>query len=309
MTTKRDYYDILEVEKNASAQELKTAYRKQALEWHPDRNKSAEATQKFKEVNEAYEVLSDPDKKAAYDQFGHAAFSAQGGPASGWEQGAPGGAQTYHQGPFTYTYYTSGGEEGFPRGAGPGFDWDFSDPFEIFEQFFGGGSPFGRQARVPRYGLTLSFMEAAKGVEKEVVIEGQRRKIKIPAGVDDGSRINFRDFYITIDVRPDPVFKREGANVLVEITIPFTLAILGGTVSIPTVDGEVNLKIRPGTQPGATIRLRERGIKHLNRNGRGDEYLRINVQIPQKLTGEQKRILEEFEKSSSHQSRKSDWRF
>lgn len=306
MTTKRDYYDILGVEKGASAAELKAAYRKQALEWHPDRNKSAEATQKFKEINEAYEVLSDPEKKAAYDQFGHAAFE-QGGMGAGFGGGQ--GGQTYRQGPFTYTYYTSGGEEGFSRGAGPGFDWDFSDPFEIFEQFFGGGSPFGRQARVPRYGLTLSFMEAAKGVEKEVVIEGKRRKIKIPAGVDDGSRINFRDFYITIDVRPDPVFKREGADVLVEITIPFTLAILGGTVSVPTVDGEVNLKIRPGIQPGTTIRLRERGIKRLNRSGRGDEYIRINVQIPQKLTGEQKRILEEFQEVYPERRRreKKDW--
>jgi len=307
MPTKRDYYDVLGVSKNASGQELKAAYRKKALEWHPDRNKSPEATGKFREINEAYEVLSNSEKRAAFDQFGHAAFEPGGMGAGGFGGQGAGGAHTYRQGPFTYTYYTSGGQPGEGFRGFEGFD--FSDPFEIFEQFLGGASPFGRQARVPRYGLTLSFIEAAKGVEKEVVIEGKKRKIKIPAGVDDGSRINFQDFYITIDVEPDPVFKREGADVLVEINIPFTLAILGGVISVPTINEEIKLKIRPGTQSGTMIRLKEKGIPHLHRSGKGDEYVRINVQIPQKLNPEQKRILQEFTEASGHRREKSGWWF
>ncbi len=295
MTTTRDYYDILGVSKDASAEELKKAYRKQALQWHPDRNKSPEAEKKFKEINEAYEVLSDSEKRSAYDQFGHAAFAPGGGfggqgPA-GFE-GFPGGGQTrtYRQGPFTYTYTTYGGGEPFE-----GLGFDFSDPFEIFEQFFGGASPFGRQARVPRYGLTLDFLEAAHGCEKEVSIGGERRKIKIPAGVEDGSRISFQDFYVTIDVSPDPVFKREGADVFVDVKIPLTLAILGGTIEVPTIDGDLKLRIRPGTQPGTMVRLRGRGIKHLRGSGRGDQYVRLQIKIPEKLTRRQKEILEEFE--------------
>ncbi len=304
MATKRDYYDVLGVGKSASAQELKAAYRKQALQWHPDRNKSPEAEEKFKEINEAYEILSNPEKKAAYDQFGHAAFE---GPyaASGFGGPQPGG-RTYRQGPFTYTYYTSGGQ------PGEGFEgFDFSDPFEIFEQFFGGASPFGgRQQRLPHYSLSLSFMEAAKGTEKEVVIEGEKRTIKIPAGVDDGSRIKFEDFYLTVDVKPDRVFKREGTDILVDMEIPFTLAILGGEIEVPTIDGNLKLKIRPGTQPGTMVRLAGQGIKHLHGGGRGDEYVRLLVKIPEKLTVEQRKIMEDFDKTSSKKSKKEEnWWF
>ena len=137
-------------------------------------------------------------------------------------------------------------------------------------------------------------MEAAKGVEKEVIIEGQRRKLKIPAGVDDGSRINFRDFYVTINVRPDPVFKRDGADLLVDISFPFTLAVLGGTISVPTVEGEVNLRIRPGTQPGTMIRLRGKGLPRLQGGGRGDQYIRLGISLPTKLNSKQKELLKEF---------------
>jgi len=294
MPTKRDYYDILGVSKNASQEELKRAYRKQALEWHPDRNKSPEAEKRFKEINEAYEVLSDGEKKAAYDQFGHAAFEPGGMGAGGFAGGpfAGGQTRTYRQGPFTYTYTTYGGEAPFE-----GLGFDFSDPFEIFEQFFGGASPFARQTRIPRYGLTIDFMEAAKGCEKEVVMEGKKRKIRIPAGVDDGSRIRFRDFYITIDVRPSKIFQRDGADVFVNVQIPLTLAILGGVIEIPTIDGDLKLRIRPGTQPGTMIRLRGRGIKRPQSYGRGDQYVRLQIKIPEKLTREQKealRVLEEI---------------
>lgn len=297
MPTKRDFYDVLGVDKAAGAAELKAAYRKQALAWHPDRNKAPEAEEKFKEVNEAYEVLSNADKKAAYDQFGHSAFD-QGGMGGGNPfAGGFGGQQTYQNGPFTYSYTTSGGQDfsGF----------DFSDPFEIFEQFFGGNSPFsGRQQRIPRYSLTLDFLDAAKGCEKIVEIERERRTIKIPAGVDEGSRIKFDDFYVTIDIRPDKIFKRDGNDIIVDVDLPFTLAILGGEIKVPTIEGELKLKIRAGTQPGTVVRLSGQGIKHLHSSARGDEYVRLVVKLPEKLSREQKQLLEEF---SQTQNSKKGW--
>lgn len=275
MPTKRDFYDVLGVAKNASKDEIKKAYRKLALQWHPDRNKSSQAEEKFKEINEAYEVLADSKKKEAYDRFGH-----EGGPFGG------GFGQTYRQGPFTYTYTTEG-SEGF----------DFSDPFEIFEQFFGGASPFRQAQQKPRYGLTLSFLEAAKGCEKEVMIEDKRRHLKIPAGVDNGSRIRFRDFDVTLDVKSDKIFQREEDNVFINQEIPLLMAILGGTIEVPTIDGDLKLRIRPGTQPGTMVKLVGRGIKRLHGFGRGDQYVRLLIKIPAKLTRRQKEILEEFEES------------
>lgn len=295
MTSKRDYYEVLGVSKSASEAELKAAYRKQALAWHPDRNKSKEAETKFKEINEACEVLSNQDKRTAYDQFGHAAFEP--GAGFGGSQGPFGGqSQTYQQGPFSYSYTTYDG------GQGPdiGFDFGgFSDPFEIFAQFFGGASPFGgRQAgRKPRYGISLSFVEAAKGVEKEVAVEGKRKKIKIPAGVDDGSVVQFPDFYLTVDVKPDKTFRREGLDVYAEKEITFMQAALGTIIEVPTIEGSLNLKVRPGTQPGAMIRLRGQGIKDPRRGSRGDEYVRLQVIVPSRLSRKQREILEEFEES------------
>jgi len=281
MATKRDYYDILGVSKSSSADELKKAYRKQALQWHPDRNKSTEASEKFKEINEAYEVLGNPQKKQTYDQYGHVAFDQGGGPGGGPFGGG--------QGPFTYTYTSQGGGQGSPF---EGFD--FSDPFDIFEQFFGGGSPFRQAQRKPRYGLSLTFMEAVKGVEKEVLIEGKRKKIKIPAGVDEGSRIEFSDFYVTIDVKANKVFQRDGNDILINQEISLKMAILGGVIEVPTIDGDLKLRIRPGTQSGTMVRLAARGIKKLHGYGRGDQYVRLLVKIPEKLTRKQKEILEEF---------------
>lgn len=290
MPSKRDYYDVLGVSRDASLEEIKKAYRKLALEWHPDRNKSPGAEERFKEINEAYEVLSDPEKRATYDQFGHAAFTPGG---MGGFEGFPGGfTKTYKKGPFTYTYTTFGGSpfEGF------GFDFEgFSDPFEIFEQFFG-GSPFRERRRVPRYGLTLTFMEAAKGCEKEIIVEGKKRKIRIPPGVEDGTRIKFSDFYVTIDVKPDKIFQREGDDVFVNQEISLGIAILGGVIEAPTIDGPIKLRIRPGTQPGTMVRLRGHGIKHLHGYGRGDQYVRLLVKIPEKLTPRQKELIREFEK-------------
>lgn len=292
MPNKRDYYDVLGVTKKASKDELKKAYRKKALEFHPDRNKSKDAEEKFKEVNEAYEILSNPKKKQTYDQFGHAAFDpSTGGGFAGGPFGGSGGARSGRSGPFTYTYTT--GPNPF-QGADFG---GFSDPFEIFESFFGGDSPFRREAPKPRYGLTIDFMDAIKGTEKTVKVNGKEKTIKIPAGANDGTRIRFKDFDVTIDVRPHETFKRDGYDVFINHKIPLTLAALGGETIVKTLDGELKLKIRPGTQPNSMVRLSGKGIVRLHSHSRGDQYIRLIVKVPENLTREQKKLLQEFQET------------
>ena len=301
MTTKRDFYEVLGVNKNATQTELKKAYRQLALKYHPDRNKAPDAAEKFKEISEAYEVLSNPEKRQTYDQFGHAAFSATGGPAYGWD---PAGTRTYRQGPFTYSYTTSGGG-GFSAKGGPASGWDFggfSDPFEIFESFFGGGSPFRQARQLPRYGIQIDFMEAARGCQRTLVHQGKEYTIKIPAGADDGTRIRFDQFYVTIEVRPDRRFKRDGLDIFIDEPISFSQAALGSVITVPTIDGELKLKVRPGTQSGTLIRLRGQGMPVLRggglprrQAGRGDQYVRLIINIPEHLSRRQRQLLEEFE--------------
>jgi DnaJ-class molecular chaperone len=254
------------------------------LEWHPDRHKDEKeaAEKRFKEINEAYQVLSDPQKKAAFDQYGHAAFTPGGGGGNPFAGGFGG-----QSGPFTYTY--SGGENPFGN-------MDFGDPFDIFESFFGGGNPFGRSQRqqIPRYSMTIDFMESVKGVSKEVDVGGKKRKIKIPAGIYEGARINFGDFTLSVNIKPDKVFERQDDDIYVSVAIPFSLAVLGGEIKVPTIENEIKIRIRPGTQSGTMMRLREHGVPHLHGRGKGDEYVRINVLIPEKLTREQKDIIEEM---------------
>jgi DnaJ-class molecular chaperone len=287
MAAKTDYYDILGVSKNASPDEIKKAYRKQALEWHPDRHKDDKevAEKKFKEINEAYQVLSDPQKKSAYDQFGHAAFTPGGAPG-----GNPfaGGFQG-RSGPFTYTYYSTG------DGQNPFGNMDFGDPFDIFAQFFGGGNPFGQRVRQkPRYSIKIDFMEAVNGISKEVNIEGKKHKIRIPAGIYEGATIDFGDFRLSVNIKPDKLFERQDDDIYVNVGIPFSLAVLGGEIKVPTVEGDIKLRIRPGTQSGMMMRLRERGVTHLHGRGRGDEYVRLNILVPEKMNREQKNLVEEM---------------
>lgn len=298
---KKDFYEVLGVSKSASADELKRSYRKLALEWHPDRNKKPEANTKFKEINEAYAVLSDAKKKQQYDQFGHDAFApGMGGGAGGGNPYAGWGGQ---QGPFSYTYSSSGGS--------PFGDGDFVDPFEIFEQFFGGGFSGGRSARRRRetYRITISFMDAVNGVTKEVHLpkgeagEGSLQKtIKIPPGVDSGSRIRFDEFDILVDVSADKRFKREGSDVISDFEISYPDAVLGTIIDVPGLHGSTKLRIQPGTQPGTLIRLRGKGIPHLQGSGSGDQYVRIQMKVPSHVSRKQKEIIEALRSETLSQS-------
>ncbi|MBI4080463.1 MAG: DnaJ domain-containing protein [Candidatus Levybacteria bacterium] len=294
MATTQDYYQLLGIAKTATPDEIKKAYRKLALQYHPDRNKTKEAEQKFKEINKAYEVLSDAQKKQTYDQYGHAAFEqagagGPGGPFGGFggQQGPQGG----QYGPFTYTYSTQGGGQDFDFGG-------FSDPFEIFEQFFGGASPFGSRARRPMYSITLTFDEAVHGTEKQVTIEGKQQKIKIPPGVDSGSRIRFGEYDVLVDVMPDTRFHREGSDIVTEDEISYAQASLGTEIQVKTISGDVTLRIPSGTQPGTVFRLRGHGVPYIRGSGKGDHYVKIKVSIPKNLNKRQKELLEEFEKEA-----------
>lgn len=275
-----DYYELLGVSKSASAAEIKSGYRKQALKWHPDRNKSAEATEKFKQITKAYEVLSDPKKKELYDQYGAEAFERGFGNAG-------------RQGPFTYTYTDFGGENPFEN-----FDFGgFSDPFEIFEQFFGFRSPFSQHRGTQRkiYQTTISFEEAVKGTEKKVKTDGGEKSIKIPAGVDNGMRIRFSDFDVLINVTSHADFKRQGQDIYFEKTISYPQAVLGDTIDVPTIDRRVKLRVRPGTQSGTTVRLQGHGVPYPHSTQRGDQYVIFKVDIPHRVSGKAKKLIEELQ--------------
>ncbi|WKZ25292.1 MAG: DnaJ C-terminal domain-containing protein [bacterium] len=295
MATKNDYYDLLGVTKTSSGQEIKNAYRKKALEWHPDRHQGAdkeEAEKKFKEINEAYQVLSDSNKKSAYDNYGHDAFSPGGMGSRGGNPFAGAGQGS----PFTYTWSSSGGQPFGAQGGNPFGNVDFGDPFDIFESFFGGGNPFGGQRvrQIPRYSVKLTFMEAVKGVEKEFDIEGRLRKIKIPAGVDEGTKINFGDFTLSVNVTPHEFFERDGDDIHINVTIPYSMAVLGGTIKVPTIDKEVKIKIRNGTASGTMIRLKGQGATNPHHKQKGDQYVKINILVPEKLNRTQKRIIDDL---------------
>ncbi|MDD4026727.1 MAG: J domain-containing protein [Candidatus Shapirobacteria bacterium] len=283
---KKDFYELLGVSKNASKDEIKSAYRKSALKFHPDKNKAPDAEEKFKEINEAYEVLSNDQKKSAYDQYGHAAFD----PSSGGF-----GGRTYTQQDGTRFTYTQSGNPF----SGADFDFGgFSNPFDIFEQFFGGSFGGGQQSRGKRietYKISLSFLDAVNGCEKDVLIDGHKKSVKIPAGVDDGQKIRFSDFVLYVDVLPDKVFKRDGNDVYISVNISLTQAIFGDTVEVPTLKDSLKVRIKPGTQPNTLVRLKNQGIKDVNGYGHGDFYIRLFVEIPTKLNSRQKDLLKQLD--------------
>ena len=289
---KRDYYEILGVKKGVSEVEIKSAYRQLARKHHPDLDKSVGADVRFKEIGEAYQVLSDPQKKAAYDQMGHAAFERGGG-------GNPfaGGGNPFGGGYQQYSWSSSAG--------GPNVQFDFGgfeDPFELFEQIFGGG--FGSaMRRRPSYQMSLTFDEAMKGVTKEVEVESRtqsgrlerkRMRIKVPAGVDNGTKIRFGDLDIVFNVNRNPEFLREGADIFSEITINIPQLVLGDIFEVETVQGKVKVKVPPGTQPGSLVKLKGKGAPRLGAHGHGDHYVRVNLDVPKNPSKQEKQLYEEL---------------
>ncbi len=286
MATSKDFYQLLGLSKGASDAEIKSAYRKLARQYHPDVNKTPEAAAKFKEVSEAYQVLSDPQKKQMYDQYGSAAF----GSGSGGFGGA-GGFNPFGGDYQTYTYNTGGGN--------PGAGFGFEDPFELFEQIFGMGGFGNAFRRRATYQMDVSFDEVLKGASKEVEVRDEngrnkRMNIKVPAGVDNGTRVRFGEVDIIFRVQWNNKFVRDGANVVTESVVSVPQIVLGDTVEVETVWGKVSLKVPTGTDPGTLIRIKEKGLPHLRGAGKGDHFVRIKLDVPKKLSVEEKKLYEQL---------------
>ena len=311
MSRKKDFYQVLGVNKSASADEIKKAYRKLALKFHPDKNpgdKSAE--DKFKEVTEAYEVLSDEQKRLQYDQFGFA------GPGAGPGGGPGGGAYSYSSAGFDP--FTGGFRGGFRSGEGSG---QFDDPFgEIFNDFFTQGGPRTRSRSTThgadlRYTLNVTFEESAQGCDKQISFirhRGRREEtaklvVSVPAGVRPGQQLKLRgegdavtengprgDLFVIVQVLEHPLFRRVDDDVHLEVPITLTDATLGSTIEIPTITGRASLRIPPGTYSGQTFRLKEKGFAHLGSMGRGDMLVRILVDVPRELSADEKDFLQKM---------------
>lgn len=293
---KRDYYEVLGVSKNASDDEIKKAYRKLAIKYHPDKNPGdKEAEEKFKEVSEAHEVLSDKQKRARYDQFGHAGVN--GGAAGGGFGGAgnPFGDFNFNGQSFSFDF---GGAGGSPLG-------------DILGAMFGNGfgGPRGpRRGADYRTSVTLTFKEAIFGTKKTLTVDGKEIKLKIPAGIDDGQSIRLRgrggespekggekgDLYVQIRVKPDKHLTREGIIILSEEKISMVDAALGTEIEVETVDGKVTMKIPAGTQSGTPFKLSGHGVPFRADGDRGPHIVNVIVETPKNLTKKQKEILEEF---------------
>ncbi len=276
----KDFYQILGITKSASETELKSAYRKLARQYHPDVNKSPEAAEKFKEISAAYQVLSDPGKRKTYDQFGSAAFEpgAGGGFGQGGFNPFGSGYQTYSTGGFDF-----GGME---------------DPFELFEQIFGMGGFGNAFRRRPTYQLEVDFDEVLHGGNREVEVQDEQGKkkrlnIKIPAGVDNGTRMRFGEIEIVFRVKQDRRFVRDGANIYSEAQLSVPQVVLGDVIEVTTVWGSVKVKVPAGTEPGSLVRIKEKGLPNL-RSGKGDHMVRIKLEIPQKLSAEEKALYEKL---------------
>jgi len=372
LANKRDYYEVLGVPKNATVDAIKSAYRSMALKYHPDRvsaDKKKEAEEKFKEMSEAYEVLIDPQKKATYDQYGHA------GVEGAFKQGGFQWQDFHH---FDDLKDIFGG-------------FDVSDLFRgfgfgdgAFEESYGGGRARsgGHRGSDLEYTLEIDFTEAAFGTEKTLLIPkhetcsscggtgakaGSKKercatcgghgkvsstngffnivrtcpkcggeghiiktpcpscggngrvkakrniKVKIPAGVDSGSRLRLHgegeagsrggrsgDLYVLIYVKPHEIFERHDSDIYCEVPVSFTEAVFGGEIEVPGLEGKFKMKVPSGTQSGKVFRLRGKGITRLNDYGRGDELVKLQVEVPTDLDGEQKRTLKEFERASEN---------
>jgi len=305
----KDYYKILGVDKNATQDEIKKAYRKLALKYHPDRNPDDKAAEeKFKEATEANEVLSDPEKRKKYDtlgsnwkQYERAGFGQGGGnPFSGF--GSQGGRSYQYHGDFEDVFNNLGG---------------FSDFFNSF--FGGGGGGFGRQANrqrtthVPKgvsveATLNISLYEAFHGSEKYISVNGKRIKIKIPKGATDGKKLRLKgqgqpspmggekgDLIITLKLAEDNTYERDGNDIYVNLDVDLMTAILGGEKTITTIDGKkINIKIKEGTDSGKTLRLKGYGMPNTS-GKRGDLFVRVFIKVPKNLSKLEKDKLKKLE--------------
>ncbi len=301
-----DYYKVLGVPKSASADEIKKAYRKQARKYHPDVNPGdKEAERKFKELNEANEVLSNPENRTKYDKYGE-----------NWKHG-----EEYEKAQQQYRGQQGGQQGGFGGFGGGDFaeGADFSD---FFQSMFGGGSGFGGGTRGSASGkfkgqdlegtVNLSLRDAAKTHQQTFDINGKKVRITVPAGVADGQRIKLKghggpghnggpsgDLFITFAIAPDSQFVRNGDNLKTEQTIDLYSAVLGGEVNIKTLDGEVKLKVKAGTQNGTTVRLKGKGFPvYKKENAYGDLLVTFQVQLPQQLTEEQRELFVQLKNSA-----------
>ena len=369
---KRDYYEVLGVEKSATADEIKKAYRKKAIQYHPDKNPGdKEAEEKFKEAAEAYDVLSNPDKRARYDQFGHAGMSGaagNGGPFGGFG----GGAGMSMDDIFSMFGDIFGGHGGFGGGFSGGFGGggaqqrrfrgsdlrvkvklnlkeistgvekkfklkkyvpcshchgsgaDGSEGLEICPTCKGTGSIIRNQQTILGTMQTRNTCPTCSGIGKivknkckecggEGVVYGEEVvTVKIPAGVADGMQLSMSgkgnagkrngvpgDLLILIEEEPDKELIRDESDLIYNLLLSFPTAALGGAVEIPTVDGKVKVKIEPGTQPGKVLRLRNKGLPNVNGYGTGDLLVNISVYVPETLSKEEKKALEEMEKSDN----------
>jgi curved DNA-binding protein len=293
----KDYYQVLGVARSASADEIRAAYRKLAMQYHPDRNPgNKQAEEKFKEANEAYQVLSDPQKRARYDQLGSAYSSYQRG------GGQPGG--------FDWGQWSSGGGMGGQQvnfddlfgGSGGGFS-------DFFRAIFGGMGTMGgmadadfRQRRAPQFEqpVSISLKEAYEGATRVLEGGGRRVQVKIPAGSKTGTKVrvaggapNGADLYLKVNVDEDNRFEREGSDLRTTVTVDLFTALLGGDVEVPTMTGRVKLTIPAGTQPEQKFRVAGRGMPLLkDPEARGDLFVQVKVRLPRHLSAEQKALLE-----------------
>lgn len=294
----KDYYKILGVERSASEKDLKRAYRKLAVQYHPDKNPGdPRAEERFKEINEAYEVLGDPAKRAKYDQLGSS--------YKDWERtgGAPGG--------FDWSQWTSGAPGGVHVEVGD-LDELFGGGFsDFFQAMFGGMSARPQPARRGRdllQPVRISLSEAYHGARRTFDRDGKRLEVSIPAGARSGTRVRLSgqggsghsqagDLYLAVEVEPDPRFERQGDDLSVEAPTDLYTALLGGEVKVPTPAGEVVLTVPPGSQPGQTFRLKGRGMPQLRHSSvHGDLFARLRVTLPTHLSDEERDLVLQLSK-------------
>lgn len=292
-----DLYSVLGLQRGASDDEIRRAYRKLAKELHPDRNPGdRKAEDRFKEVSKAYEILKDKDKRAAYDrgeidEEGRERF--QGG-FGGFGQGGFGGGRGFGDG---FGQGFGGGRRGFryQTRTGPGGPTDFGGFEDILSSVFGGrGAGFGGFEGATagggdtRYEITLDFLDAVRGGKQRLTLaDGETLDVNIPAGIEDGRTLRLRgrgtgggDALLTVKVRPHPRFERKGHDIHVEVEVPLATAVTGGKVQVPTIDGDVALSIPAGTNSGRTLRLKGRGVRHGKSGERGDQYVRVLITLP-----------------------------